>query len=78
MKGTLEFNLPDEQSDFNLASNATKWYLVAWDMDQHMRSILKYGDDETKSDDYYKAVEEIRADLYERMSDRGLSFDDNW
>ena len=75
--GTLTFNLPDEQSDFNLASNASKWYLVAWDIDQFLRNRIKYPED-TKSDEYYETLQEVRDELFKIMSDSGLNFDDTW
>lgn len=77
-EGILKFNLPEERSDFALASNAVNWYLLALDLDQHLRGLIKYGDDESKSDDYYKAVEEVRDELHRIMVDRNLTFDDNW
>ena len=80
--GTLTFNLPEEQSDFNLASNASKWYLIAWDMDQFLRNKIRYpedtGDNKGKSDEYYQALQEVRDAFWENMNDRGLDFDGNW
>lgn len=74
--GTLTFNLPEEQSDFKLASNASSWYLVAWDIDQYLRDKIKYPED-TKSDDYYEALEQVRKEFWDIMTHRGLDFD-NW
>lgn len=74
--GTLTFNLPEEQSDFKLASNATNWYLVAWDIDQYLRDKIKYPED-TKSDEYYEALEQVRKEFWDIMTHRGLDFD-NW
>ena len=34
MKATLEFNLPEEQSDFDLAVNGAKAQSALYDMDQ--------------------------------------------
>jgi hypothetical protein len=80
--GTLTFNLPEEQSDFNLASNASKWYLIAWDMDQFLRNKIRYPEDTSdnkgKSDEYYQTLQEVRDALWENMNDRGLDFDGNW
>lgn len=74
--GTLTFNLPEEQSDFKLASNASSWYLVAWDIDQYLRDKIKYPED-TKSDEYYEALEQVRKEFWDIMTHRGLDFD-NW
>jgi adenosyl cobinamide kinase/adenosyl cobinamide phosphate guanylyltransferase len=75
-KGKLEFNLPEERSDFELASNATKWYLVAWDMDEYLRSLTKYAsDDETQ--ERIDAFQEVRDRFWEIMNDRNLNFDES-
>jgi len=44
MKAILEFNLPDDQSDFKKAVDGYKWALIAWDMDQYLRARMKYED----------------------------------
>lgn len=74
MKATLEFNLPDDQDDFKLASNALNWYIVCWDLDQELRAKTKYASDDLPQDKY-DAYQEIRDLLREYMSDRGLNFD---
>lgn len=74
MKAILEFNLPDDQDDFKLATNALNWYIVCWDLDQQLRAKTKYAPDDI-SQDKYDAYEEIRDLLREYMSNRGLSFD---
>jgi len=80
-EGILKFNLPEERGDFELASNATKWYLTVWDMDQYLRNIQKYNeevdaDGKPLYDD--KTVDVIREQLWEFIKDRNLSFDENW
>jgi hypothetical protein len=75
--GTLTFNLPEEQSDFNLASNASKWYLVAWDMDQYLRNKIKYTSDDTP-ELYSEVLEMVRKEFWENMENNGLNFDENW
>ena len=44
MKAILEFNLPEDEEQFNTASKGMDWALVAWDMDQILRDKLKHGD----------------------------------
>ena len=34
MKAILEFNLPEEEQQFNAANKGMDWALIAWDMDQ--------------------------------------------
>jgi len=74
MKAILEFNLPDDQEDFKLATNAASWYTVCWDLDQELRAKTKYASDDLPQDKY-DAYQEIRDLLREYMSDRNISFD---
>jgi len=73
MKAILEFNMEDDMHDFHLAVNASKWYILAWEMDQYLRTRMKY--EEKISDDEYKAVEAARDKLRELMNESGLTFD---
>ena len=73
MKATLEFNLPDDQDDFQDAVNGQKWRLMVWDFDQKLRSQLKYND--KLSSEQYKVYEEIRDLLWEKIGEEGLSLD---
>jgi hypothetical protein len=74
MKATLEFNLPDDQDDFKLATNGINWYLVCWELDQELRAKTKYAPDSLPQDKY-DAYQEIRDMLREYMSNRDISFD---
>jgi hypothetical protein len=74
MKAILEFNLPDDQEDFKLATNAISWYSVCWELDQNLRAKTKYAPDDLPQDKY-DAYEEIRDTLRELMSSRDVSFD---
>ncbi len=73
MKATLEFNLPDEDMEFEWAVNAGKLYWMLWDMDQWLRSNTKYAPDDM-SDDTYKAFEQCREKLREMMAESGIGF----
>jgi hypothetical protein len=75
-EGILKFNLPEEQGDFELASNATKWYLVAWDMDQYLRNVTKYASD-NETQERIDAFQEVRDRFWEIMNDRNLTFDES-
>lgn len=76
MKAKLTFNLPEEQSDFRCAVNGVEWMSVCWDMDQWLRSELKYNDSKY-SDKEYELLEKIREELNNKMIDHGVSFYDN-
>ena len=45
MKAILEFNLPEDQPEFNNAIKGGDWKHVCWQMDQLLRKHLKYDDD---------------------------------
>jgi uncharacterized short protein YbdD (DUF466 family) len=71
MKATLEFNLQEDQHDFDCAVNGAKWVSAMWDLDQYLRSQTKYAPD-TMSSDTHKAFEECREKLYEILNEEGL------
>jgi len=74
MEAILKFTLPDEQSDFELAVNGYKWSLVAWELDQWLRSQIKYAPEEM-SQDVYDAFEQCRDKLHEIKRDYILKFE---
>jgi hypothetical protein len=73
MKATLEFNLPEDQSDFDLAVNGAKAQSALWEMDQWLRSQYKYMSDEEYSKDRYETYEKCREKLREIVYDNGLN-----
>lgn len=73
MEGILKFNLPEDQSDFDLAVNASKVQSALWEMDQWLRSQYKYMSDEEYSEDKYETYEKCREQLREIMFENGLN-----
>tara|TARA_B100000767_G_scaffold224316_1_gene213381 strand:+ start:466 stop:702 length:237 start_codon:yes stop_codon:yes gene_type:complete len=76
MKATLEFNLPEDNQEFKLATKGTDWWRVCWEMDQWLRAQYKYMPDEGYSEDRYNAYVEAREKLSELMNENGVSLDD--
>ncbi len=74
MKATLEFNLPDDQDEFVLATSGLKFWSVLWELDQSLRSKTKYAPDNLPQDKY-DAYQEIRDELRELMMENNVSFD---
>jgi hypothetical protein len=74
MQAQLIFNLPEDNNEFTLMNNASKWYNLAWELDQHLRAQTKYAPD-TMHDEYYKALKDTRNKLYEMLNEEGLAFD---
>ena len=73
-KAILEFNLPDDQQEFDLATSGLKFWSVLWELDQDLRAKTKYAPDDLPQDKY-DAYEEIRDKLHELMSESNISFD---
>jgi hypothetical protein len=74
MKAILEFNLPEDNQEFELATKGLKFWSVLWELDQSLRSKTKYAPDSLPQDKY-EAYEEIRDELRELMSNNNLDFD---
>jgi hypothetical protein len=74
MKAKLEFSLPDEQHEFNCAVNGRKMYSILWELDQWLRSNVKYSPD-SMSEDEIKAYDKCRDQLRDLMLDESISFD---
>jgi uncharacterized protein YllA (UPF0747 family) len=48
------------------------WALLAWDIDQMIRSLLKYHPEKYKTGE--QALEHIREEIYNIMDEKGLQF----
>jgi hypothetical protein len=63
MKAILEFNLPEDKDDFELATQGSRLHSVIWEMDQWLRAQYKYMSDEEYSADKYETYEKCREKL---------------
>jgi hypothetical protein len=70
MKATLEFNLPEESDEHLNALQGLSWQMVLFEIDQELRSTVKYDDSEQDAD----YAQKIRDMIYEKMADRGLTW----
>lgn len=61
MKATLEYNLPDDQEEFNHANNGFNYYMALVEMDQWLRAEYKYNDKE----EMYEVREKLREIIFE-------------
>jgi len=66
MKAILEFNLPEDNQEFELATKASKMYCTLWELDNWLRGEIKYKD---------KELDEVRDKLREIMNDNRIDFD---
>jgi coproporphyrinogen III oxidase len=75
MKATLEFNLPEDSHEFQMATTGANMHSVLWDMDQWLRAQYKYMPDTEYSEEKYDTYEKCREQLYQFMRDNNVSFD---
>jgi hypothetical protein len=67
MKAILEFELPEDNQEFELASKSLKLYGTLWDFDVWLRTQIKYNDQEQ--------YEPVREMLRELMNNNRIDFD---
>jgi hypothetical protein len=72
-KVILEFDPFEDKYEMESALNGTKWRSLVWDLDQYLRSELKYND--KLNGEAYDAVEKIREKLHELKNDEGLTLE---
>jgi hypothetical protein len=69
MKAILEFDLPEENTDFKSAINGHNYKNAIWDFDQMLRSEMKHKE---LSDDTYKAYKWCREQLRKILEEENL------
>jgi len=73
-KATLIFDLPEEQSEFDIANNAGKYYSVLWELDQYLRNFIKYPADNEDSI-LTDTMDKVRGELHKLMESYHVDFD---
>jgi hypothetical protein len=66
MKATLEFNLPEEREEFEIALRAGKLQAALSEFENFLRAQLKYGE---LPEAEYKRVEMIREKYFELIGE---------
>ena len=74
MKAILEFILPDDKAEFDTATKAMDWAILAWDLDQYIRNRLKYQTEKLDTSSAKKELELLREELNEMLFVRGLQY----
>jgi len=59
MEVKLTFNLPDEQSQYNVCIDGMDNWQTLWDLDQRCRSSLKHGHGRQTPDEVFEFVREF-------------------
>ena len=76
MKAILEFNLPEDNHEFNVAVKANNFKYSCWELDQWLRLQYKYMSDEEYNEDKYDTYIEVREKLREIMIHNGVNLED--
>jgi hypothetical protein len=71
MKVTIEFNLPEQQEEYEDFMNGAKWKYIVRELDEHMRGKIKYNG-ENMSLTQLDTVQEVRDMLVECMEQENL------
>ncbi len=71
-KAILQFNLPEEQREFDTSINAGKIKNMLWDFANQLRSWRKYHNDFKSADD---ALEKIREEFYRLLNEHNVELD---
>ena len=71
MRARLDVDLPEEQSEFNLAVKASKLYSVLWELDSYLRAKTKYALD-TDIDIEIQTYDKVRTWLHNELSGHNI------
>lgn len=72
-KAIIEFDLPDERWQYKCANNGTNFFCILTELDNYLRSKLKYGHEYESADD---ALEDVRKELWNLMEGEGVNLDE--
>ena len=74
MKAILEFILPEDKIEFDTATKAMDWAILAWEIDQSIRNRLKYQSEKLDTSSAKEELELLRNELHALMEDNGIRF----
>lgn len=71
-RATFTFNLPDEENEYRVMSQAPDTQRMLWDFSQQLRSWQKYSHDFKDADD---ALNKIRDEFYRLLNEYVVDID---
>ena len=74
MEAILKFDLPEDKEEFDVATKAMGWAILAWDIDQYIRNRLKYQTEKLQTTSANEELELLRNELHNLMQEDGLQF----
>jgi hypothetical protein len=72
MKAKIIFNLPEDQAEFDFATQGSKMYNALWDISQELRTLWKYEELDEKE---WDMVERIRNKFFDILEDNQINLD---
>lgn len=72
MIAILQFNLPEDQHEYEVAIQAPKVQSFLWDFSNQLRSWYKYHHDFKDADD---ALDKIREEFYNLLNQHNINID---
>jgi len=76
----LKFNLPEESIEMETAVNGSKWKNIVWELDQKLRSVVKYsisminyGKEATTEE--IKVADELREVIRNMLQEESLNLE---
>lgn len=69
----LKFDSVEESEEARTALDGYKWKLAMWDLDQHLRSEIKYN--QKLTDEAYEAYQKTRDKIREVLSNYNLDIE---
>ena len=71
-KVTIEFNLPEDQSYYDVVNQSPRMLALLWDLSQKLRSWQKYGHDFKDAND---ALDKIREEFYKLINEHDVNIE---
>lgn len=72
MKAILEFDLPEDNIEFNMAVKASDIHAALWDFKQKLRSHIKY---EEHPKEVYEMLDKVREELNQSLMDYNVNLE---
>ncbi len=72
MKATIEYNLPEDQFEFDCASKSLKMHFALSEIKEELRAIWKYED---LKDNEFELIERVREKFFEILLDNEINLD---
>ena len=74
MKAILEFNLPEDQNEYQMANDASNMFIALWDMSQWLRKQTKHIPD-NMSDIELNTLEKCREEFINVLINNNINLD---